>query len=136
MDNCIEITGVDLKTFVKKVYELSSPQGMGMMHFTPEPMTDEMADKIISRGHDDCGFPTRQSDDRPVNMDYVGGRACKMNVMKKEDKLWISNSWYDHTDAQLKQLLAACGIDVDMKGKEHSIACNCSECVTKRGSQA
>jgi hypothetical protein len=33
MDNKIDITGVDMVEFVKKVYELSLPQGMGFLHY-------------------------------------------------------------------------------------------------------
>ena len=31
-DNMIEITGCDLSVFIKKVYELSAPQGLGFIH--------------------------------------------------------------------------------------------------------
>lgn len=58
----IDITDVNMVEFVKKVYDLSRPQGMGMMHFTPVPLTDEEAKSLIN-------------DDGTVNMDYVRGRA-------------------------------------------------------------
>ena len=43
----IEITGIDLVEFTKKVYEFSSPQGMGFLHFTPNPLTTEDANQFI-----------------------------------------------------------------------------------------
>ena len=34
----IDVTGIDLVEFAKKVYELSVPQGMGILHFTPQAL--------------------------------------------------------------------------------------------------
>ena len=95
----IEITGIDLKEFAKKVYELSSPQGMGFLHFTPAPLSDERAKEIINRFVNDKWAALR--------MDYVDGRACKMVVKKIDGKLFINDNWYDHTDEQLQELLEA-----------------------------
>ncbi len=97
-DNMIEITGTDLITFVQKVYELSVPQGMGILHFTPQPLSTEDAVNLVDMWEKDNRFA--------VCMDYVSGRSCKMNVFRDEDnKLWIRDDWYDHTNSQLKELL-------------------------------
>ena len=119
MSNTIEITGIDLREFAKKVYELSVPQGMGFMHFTDEPLSNEEANNLIIEDYTYA-----------LDMDYVKGRACKMMVCKKEDKLLIGNSWYDHTDSQLQELLNHFNITIP-KLREHSVCCNCVECRSK-----
>ena len=45
-----------------------------------------------------------------VEMDYVNGRACKMMVLKKDDRLFILDSWYDHTEDELCELISSIGI--------------------------
>ena len=134
MENCIEITGVDMPKFVKKVYDLSTPQGLGMLHYTPEPLSDEIAEKIAKDGdHSDMGFPSHKTEGVALRMDYVQGRACKMTVLRKDNKLYIPNTWYDHTDAQLKELLEHCDLPTDNIGGSHGDACNCDVCVAQRG---
>lgn len=91
----IDITGIDMVKFVKAVYDLSNPQGMGFVHFTPEPLSDEEAKSLIK-------------EDGTVSLDYVKGRACKMHVFKEDDKLYINDTWFDHTDKELEQLLMMC----------------------------
>ena len=118
----IDITGVNLVVFVKKVYELSVPQGLGVLHFKEGGLSDEEAKAIVSRGQ--------------INMDYVHGRACKMNVFFKEGKWYISDRWYDHTNEQLRELLLSTfpkdkPLSVGFE-KEHIVSCNCAECQKKR----
>ena len=91
----IDITGTDLIKFVKKVYELSQPQGLGFLHYQEGGLSDEEAKTLI-----------KENGNYVVNMDYVKGRACKMIVFRKNNKLLIQDSWYDHTDNQLKELLS------------------------------
>lgn len=118
----IDITGIDLVKFAQKVYELSSPQGLGFFHFTSSPLSEEEAKELL-----DINPGSRC----PLSMDYVHGRACKMTVHAKEGKLLINDAWYDPTDDQLKKLLAAFNIQMGSL-KEHGIACNCVECRIKR----
>ena len=94
----IDITGIDLIKFVKKVYELSQPLGLGFLHYQEGNLSDEEAKALIHK-NDPC----------IVNMDYVKGRACKMKVFNRESKLEIHDSWYDHTDSQLEELLSIKG---------------------------
>ena len=99
-DNMIDITGVDLIAFVKGVYGLSRPQGLGFLHFEDGGLSDEEAQNIV-----------RVDDPRmPVHMDYVKGRACKMRVYKEGDKLYIYDSWHDHSPDQLRALLEGLGV--------------------------
>lgn len=110
----IDLTNVDMVKFVQKVYELSGPQGMGMFLFQPGGLSDEEAKAFIQK-------------DGSISMDYVKGRACKMHVRLDGDKLGMSDSWYDHTDSQLNELLAHIGVQGSGK-KEHGCACNCNDC--------
>ena len=123
MGNKIDITGVDLIELVKKVYELSSPQGLGILHFQEGSLSDTEAENIVELYKNDLNLA--------LGMDYINGRACKFNVWRKDNKLYIDNSWYDHTDSQLQQLLDHFNIKIKTIRK-HNIACNCIECQRKR----
>ena len=114
----IDVTNVDLVKMIKKVYDLSRPQGLGFIHFTPVPLSDEEASSYVQK-------------DGTVDMDYVKGRACKFNVFKDRDNgsLYIHSPWYDHTDAQLKELLNSLDIFInEEQQEEHSYSCNCVKC--------
>lgn len=118
----IDVTSVDMVKFVQKVYELSQPQGMGMIHYQPGGLTDEEAKSIIQS-------------DGTIDMDYIKGRACKMHTNRREGKLTISDNWYDHTDEQLAELLEFVGLTTtpDTRPDEHGVSCNCADCRTKHG---
>lgn len=104
----IDVTNCNLRTLVAKAYDLSSPRGMGFLHFNPKPLSETEIDAIIERG-----------DKRyPVDMDYVNGRSIKLHVRKTGDKLFISDPWYDHDSSQLDELCAAIGA----KRTQHSDA--------------
>ncbi len=97
----IDITSVDLKKFVKEVYALSAPAGLGFLHFKPGELSDEDAQAVIDRGDDRIA----------ASMDYVNGRGCKMTVFRNpHGKLEIGDSWFDHSPHQLDDLLERCGI--------------------------
>jgi len=117
----IDITEVDLVKFAQKVYEHSSPQGLGALHYNPSPLSEEEAKELLD---------TRADSRYPLSMDYVHGRACKMTVYAKEGKLLIDDAWYDHTDYQLQRLLSAFNIKIEAT-KEHGMDCNCVECRNK-----
>jgi hypothetical protein len=119
----IDVTGIDLVEFAKKVYELSVPQGMGFLHFNPAPLTDEEAKELVGNFENDRMFA--------LNMDYVKGRACKMHIRRDGDKLTISDTWYDHTDRIYQQLLGYFKVKKPEE-KEHGCACNCMDCQSTR----
>lgn len=98
-ENMIDITGADLVDVVKAAYDLSSPQGLGHMHFKSGSLTDEQAKSLIN---EDCRTP--------ITLDYVAGRACKLTVFKNGEKLYIRNSWYDHSEDQLLELIDRIGV--------------------------
>lgn len=116
----IDVTGVDLVALAKKAYELSSPQGLGISHFTPEPLTDEEVRRLVERKK--C---------YPLSMDYVKGRSIKLHVRREGDRLFVSESWYDHTKEQYRELLQSVGIEIDITTYKHGVACNCKDCRNK-----
>lgn len=113
---------LNLIEVVKKVYELSKPQGRGMFHYQPGPLTDKEAEILISLPNPDHIV---------LSLDYVKGRSCKFTIFKEEDGNYIDDSWYDHTDEQFKELLKTIGIDSPIKSK-HGCSCNCDDCQRKR----
>lgn len=98
----IDITGVDLAKFVKDVYDLSRPQGMGFLHARDGALDDATVAQIIA-----------QTERKPLRlyMDYVHGRACKMGVSEKDGKLLINDRWFDHSEHALNELLRRQGLD-------------------------
>lgn len=112
----IDITGVDLVEFAKVVYELSVPQGLGFLHATSEPLTDDEAQSLI-----------QAEGKNALDMDYVRGRACKMHVRREGDKLLITDDWYDHTNRIYDELLTRFNICREQT-TEHGCACNCMDC--------
>ncbi len=102
-DSEIDVTGVDLVALVKAVYDESSSQGLGFLHFTPAPLTDDEAKALIRK------------DDRfgPINLDYVKGRAVKFAVMRRGDRLFVRSQWFDHSPSQLQRVLAKVGITTE-----------------------
>lgn len=97
-ENMIEITGVNLADVAKAAYDLSSPIGMGFIHYEEGTLTDEEANSLVT------------DDPRtPLSLDYVKGRACKMTVFKDDEKLYIHDNWYDHSEDQLLSLIDRVG---------------------------
>ena len=96
-DAMIEITGCNLDAFVRDCYEMSTPAGLGFLHFTPGPLDDEALRSIVDGGGV-LAFIL-------INMDYIRGRCVKMFVYLDDDRWFIKNQWLDHTDAQLAHLL-------------------------------
>lgn len=84
-----------LDAVIRAAYELSSPQGLGFLHYTPEPMDDATLADIKSRP----GYSCRAS------MDYVNGRSVKLGIHGSGDMLYISaDRWYDHSEKDLREL--------------------------------
>jgi len=120
----IDITDVDMVKFVQKVYDLSRPQGMGMLYFLDGSLSDEDSKRYID-------------DDGTVSMDYVSGRACKMNTRNSGGRIVMNDSWYDHSDAQFAELLEHIGLGKNIpagsSAPDHCSSCNCDDCRHKRG---
>ena len=93
----IDITGCDLREFVKDCYELSSPVGVGFLHYKDGPLDDETAQRIVDAGRDGQHYA--------VSMDYVKGRSVKMDVRRINGRLCIDRPWFRHTEEQLEQIV-------------------------------
>lgn len=99
-DGMIEITGVDVRQFIRECYDRSRPQGLGFIHAVNGPIPENEIDDILTRRDKDFVF----------DMDYVLGRAVKMTVFRDGGKMFIHNNWYDHSGGQLRDLLTAIGM--------------------------
>lgn len=60
-----------------------------------------------------------------------------MNVFLQDGRFTIRDSWYDHSDAQLGELLEHVGLSATggIHPSEHGCACNCDDCRAKRGEE-
>lgn len=97
--------GIDLVKFIQNVYDLSKPQGLGKMHFTPEPLNEAEAEQILKRYDNHTNIV--------LALDYLNGRACKMTVWKSnQDVLYIRDNWFDHEFKEFKELLKRCKIKI------------------------
>jgi hypothetical protein len=92
--NRIYIPQEKLATLVREVYNLSAPAGMGMLHYQPGPLPENIVQEIVENP-------------RGIHMDYVFGRQCKMSVYKEGDQHYIFKRWHDHSESQPTQLLTA-----------------------------
>ena len=99
-ENMINITDADLTELVKAAYNLSSPVGMGFLHYQEGELSDDEANALIDN-----------DSNIPVSLDYVKGRACKLSVFADEGNLYIRDNWFDHSESQLDLLLSSIGIE-------------------------
>jgi hypothetical protein len=115
---------MDLVKFAQKAFELSRPQGMGFLHAKAgDTLSEDEAKQFIR---------SEQGKDT-LSMDYVKGRALKLHVRQQDNgDFQLSDSWYDHTDEQYKDLLLSVGISRHTIG-DHGCACNCDGCRENRG---
>ncbi len=98
----IEITGVDLKRFAKKVFQLSEPTAR---QSSADPMSDTTMGMVLKT----AGI--RNWKKYVLDMHVVQGRACNMTVFENDQGRWfIQDAWYGHTRDQLRELLEHCGI--------------------------
>lgn len=89
-----------LADLIRGAYDMSVPVGLGFIHAQPGSLTDDEVSAIIK--------PTGRI---AASMDYVKGRQCKMTVFRDGDgNLSINDSWYDHSDTQLRRLLESIGV--------------------------
>ncbi len=99
----IEVTGCDLAALVRAAYSPSRQQGLGVFDQSGRAdLTDESVEQVLERGRNDpmCA----------VGIDYLNGRSVKMHVYKDGERLFIPNTWYDHSDAELAAFLEQIGI--------------------------
>ena len=97
--------GTTLKQILQAAYNLSSPQGMGFLHFDAGPLSDDDAKEIIDQHY---FTPPNQDGETTMHFDYVNGRAIKLLVIQDAEERYLidSDQWFDHSVAELHTLLA------------------------------
>lgn len=96
----IEVTGIDLGKFARKVYELSAPSGNAHKRLS-ETMLG-----VVLKQHGERGWKRFVLD-----MHKVHDRLCNMTVYESADGKWyINNAWYGHSEEQFEELLKAFNI--------------------------
>lgn len=101
----LEITGVDVKDLIRESYNLSSPQGLGYLHYEKGPLQEEIVEQLDG---------ARSFKNVRVSMDYVLGRAVKLTVHQKNDRLFIPEEWYDHIPEQYDELFSRLGLEKNL----------------------
>lgn len=108
--NRILISEDSLDPLVRNAYALSSPQGLGFLHAEKGEIDDETVRDIL-----ECN----EGPFNRVSMDYVKGRAIKLNVFrdKVRDTLYMEadreRPWYDHSRAAFVDLMRRSLTDAD-----------------------
>jgi len=97
----IEIPSDKLREAIAEAYNLSSPQGLGLLHYREEPLDEQTIDEIMPKSGSDGN----------IRMDYVHGRSCKFHIFHQEGKHYVRPHWYDHNFSQLERLLERLGVE-------------------------
>ncbi len=69
----ISIKGVDKAAILAALYNASRPQGMGFLHYDPEPMSADVARKLLQHS---------------TEFDYLKGRVMKVDLGGDELNTW------------------------------------------------
>lgn len=77
----ISLKGLNKGKVLAALYNASHPQGMGILHFDPAPMTTEEAESLLKRQTD---------------FDYLKGRVMKVDLTGEELDPWL----YDRDNGQ------------------------------------
>lgn len=83
----IDISGLDKADLLAALYNNSRPQGMGIMHYDPKPMTVEEARTFLNVG-DDLSQMFGDLPGRSMYFDYLKGRVMKVNLSGDELDAW------------------------------------------------
>ena len=87
----MNIAGMNKAVILAKLYDSAQPLGLGFLHFTPEPMTIEQAQKLLD-----------ESDDK--YFDYVKGRVMKISLASDEMRTDLYNR--DNGEGKAESILA------------------------------
>lgn len=66
----IDLTGLSKAAVLAALYNNSRPQGMGILHYDPRPMTEGEAQELLDGGQ--------------TSFDYLKGRVMKIDLGKDE----------------------------------------------------
>ena len=69
----INISGLNKAEVLAALYNNSKTQGMGRLHYTPEPMTIQEANELLNQSH---------------YFDYLKGRVMKVNLTSDSLDTW------------------------------------------------
>lgn len=84
-----------INDFVKKAFEISRPQGMGILHFSPnDTLSDEMIQSNLT------------NNEVALSFDYLAGRAMKFRLFKEKGLYYFCERWFDHTEEDVLELLS------------------------------
>ena len=86
----IDLTGMDKADVLARLYNASSPQGMGWLHAKAEPMGIDKARSLLERG---------------AYFDYLHGRVMKVNLAGDQ----LNPALYDRDNGQGAALKAISG---------------------------
>lgn len=81
----ISLEGKDKAAVLATLYNAARPQGMGFMHYTPEPMTRDQAAELLKTQH---------------YFDYVQGRVMKIDLGGNELNPWLYDRDYGNGAAE------------------------------------
>lgn len=97
---CVDAAKID--DIIKEAYNLSRPQGMGYLHFKDGELPDDELQHIKET--------IRHQGTTYLSMDYILGRAVKLTIYQELSHFYIQNSWYDHSEDDLQELLNRIGV--------------------------
>jgi len=88
----IDIRGLDKAEVLAALYNASRPQGMGLLHFDPKPMTKDEAAALLKDG---------------AYFDYVKGRVMKVSLQTDdlEERLYDRDNGTGAAFRALEELL-------------------------------
>jgi hypothetical protein len=95
MSEKIAIPRENLPAVIGKAFDLSSPQGLGFLHYQPGGIPDDILQKILQHS-DNAPNPYL----RRIGLDYVEGRAVKLTIHhSEEDGFYLEDrdGWFDHS---------------------------------------
>lgn len=92
----VNIAGLDKAELFAALYNHAKPLGMGILHYNPEPLTKEGAEKLMGLGDDSSRMFPGMGRGRPLYFDYVQGRPLKIDLSGDELDTWL----YDRDQGQ------------------------------------
>jgi hypothetical protein len=72
----VDIKDLDKVKVLQALYNAKAAMGMGMLHYNPEPMTKEDAEKAIEFH----AYPADETGPESCYFDYVAGRPLKVDI--------------------------------------------------------
>jgi hypothetical protein len=89
-DGTLDVGHLEMAEVLRRLYNASGSLGLGRLHFTPEEMTLEQAQKVIDTrmalvpadAHPDVETYIRR---HALYFDYLQGRVMKINLAERRD---------------------------------------------------